>query len=82
MNIQQKQHSAFHFMWTSKGYKLITLSQWADLGPAGDCALLCVLTDHRLQQEKWQTTQYSKDTVRQEEDTCTKRKTPEIRDAV
>ncbi|TNN40474.1 hypothetical protein EYF80_049352 [Liparis tanakae] len=42
----------------------------AELGPAGDGALLRVLTNHSLHQEEWHATQHGKETVRQQEDTC------------
>ncbi len=57
------------------GNYVLTLRQRAELGPAGDGALLCVLTDHSLQQEEWHATQDSTETVRQQEDTCTQKYT-------
>ena len=53
------------------GHKEFTLSQRAELAPAADGTLLCVLTDRRLQQEDWQATKYSKETVGHQERTCT-----------
>lgn len=55
-----------------KYVRVITLSQRAKLFPAGDGALLCVLTNHSLQEEERQTAQYGKETVRQQENTCDK----------
>lgn len=49
----------------------ITHRQRAELGPAGDGAFLCVLADHRLQQEERHAAEKGKETVGQEENTCT-----------
>lgn len=53
---------------------VITLCQWTDLGPASDSPLLCVLTNHSFHQEEWNSKQQSKQTVRQQEDTCKQKK--------
>lgn len=52
-------------------HKEITLSQWTEFGPAADRTFLSVLANHSLQQEDRQATQYSKETVRQQESTYT-----------
>lgn len=62
--------------------KELTLSHWAELGPAGNRTFLRVLTNYRLHEKEWQATQYGKATIGQQENSCNREKIFEIRNIV